>query len=94
MEGPALNLASTFPSPLPSQVRRCMAYSLHEYASLLGTTYAEQSLLPAFERYLGDLEEVRIGALATLSKFIPHLDEACRLQAPQVPKGPGPQYID
>jgi hypothetical protein len=41
-----------------TQVRRTLSYSLHEIAMILGPELAQQSLLPAVDVFLKDLDEV------------------------------------
>ena len=60
------------------KVRKAMAYSLHEFASLVGPEQTEAFLMPLFEGYLKDLQDVKLGAVVSLSKFISHLEEAPR----------------
>jgi serine/threonine-protein phosphatase 4 regulatory subunit 1 len=40
------------------KVRRTLAYSLHEIAKIVGTQITEKTLIPAFELFLRDLDEV------------------------------------
>jgi len=69
------------------KVRRSLSHSLHEVAKILGTAKTEQYLLPTFELFLKDLEEVRVGVIRhfayflevltppTRSKYLPVLEE-------------------
>jgi len=63
------------------KVRRCIAYGLHEYARVLGPEQSEALLLPAFGKLIADLDEVKVGALSSLDKFIPNLSAAARARA-------------
>lgn len=63
------------------KVRRCIAYGLHEYARVLGPDQSEALLLPAFGKCLTDLDEVKVGALSSLDKFVSNLSEAARVRA-------------
>jgi len=41
------------------KVRRSLSFSLHELAKILGTKITEETLVPAFEVFLRDLDEVK-----------------------------------
>eukprot|EP00658_Telonema_sp_P-2_P019990 TRINITY_DN17866_c0_g1_i3.p1 TRINITY_DN17866_c0_g1~~TRINITY_DN17866_c0_g1_i3.p1 ORF type:complete len:228 (+),score=88.04 TRINITY_DN17866_c0_g1_i3:166-849(+) len=51
------------------KVRRCLAYSLHEVAQVVGQDISEKSLIPAFETFLKDLDEVKLGVMLNVDKF-------------------------
>jgi serine/threonine-protein phosphatase 4 regulatory subunit 1 len=61
------------------RVRRSLACSLHEMARVLGEETAEVDLLPILEEMLGDTDEVSIGVVANLAKFMSELSPAARL---------------
>ena len=61
------------------RVRRSLACSLHEMARILGAEMTEMDLLPVFEVMLDDTDEVRIGVVANLAKFMSELSPATRL---------------
>ncbi|CAG9856795.1 unnamed protein product [Phyllotreta striolata] len=52
------------------KVRRIVASSLHELATILGPELATNSLTILFEGFLKDLDEVRIGVLKNLTSFL------------------------
>jgi len=52
------------------KVRRTLAYSIHELALIVGEDITGRDLLPVFDLFLSDLDEVRIGVLKHLADFI------------------------
>eukprot|EP00727_Mastigamoeba_balamuthi_P011203 m51a1_g6705 hypothetical protein (1034) ;mRNA; r:103973-110149 len=60
----------TLVGDLQWKVRRSLAFSLHEVAKVLGTELTEATLLPAFEALLRDLDEVRVGVVASAAEFL------------------------
>jgi len=52
------------------KVRRTLAFSLHELALILGDTITCADLVPVFDEFLKDLDEVRIGVLKHLADFL------------------------
>uniref|UniRef100_A0A6B2L0B2 TOG domain-containing protein n=1 Tax=Arcella intermedia TaxID=1963864 RepID=A0A6B2L0B2_9EUKA len=52
------------------KVRRSLAYSLHEVAAILGNEISEVTLVPIFETFLKDLDEVKVGVIKYLAKFL------------------------
>ena len=60
-------------------VRRTLAYSLHELAALLGPSLTEQSLLPALDAFLRDLDEVRYGVLKSFALLMRAITPAKRV---------------
>jgi serine/threonine-protein phosphatase 4 regulatory subunit 1 len=52
------------------KVRQTLAYSIHELATILGTEYTQLDLVPIFDSYIKDVDEVRIGIVANLTKFL------------------------
>jgi len=60
-------------------VRRTLSYSLHELAALLGPALTEQSLLPALDAFLRDLDEVRYGVLKNFALLLRAITPAKRL---------------
>eukprot|EP00118_Oscarella_pearsei_P007894 m.39663 g.39663 ORF g.39663 m.39663 type:complete len:859 (+) comp32783_c0_seq7:64-2640(+) len=65
----------TLVSNLQWKVRRTLAYSIHELAKILSKEAIDIDLLPAFDSFLKDVDEVRIGALSHFSDFIQLLSE-------------------
>jgi len=51
-------------------VRRTLAFSIHELALIVGEDITGRDLLPVFDMFLNDLDEVRIGVLKHLADFI------------------------
>ena len=60
------------------KVRRTMSVSLHEVARILGPALAEENLLTSFDRFLGDIEEVKVGVAMHLAEFLEQLTPPCR----------------
>lgn len=52
------------------KVRRIVACSIHELAVIVGEDVATQDLVPIFNGFIKDLDEVRIGALKHLAHFL------------------------
>jgi len=52
------------------KVRRTLAFSIHELALIVGEDITGHDLLPVFDMFLNDLDEVRIGVLKHLADFI------------------------
>ena len=52
------------------KVRRTLAFSIHELAVILGETITTEDLVPIFNEFLKDLDEVKIGAVKHLADFI------------------------
>ncbi|XP_056155646.1 serine/threonine-protein phosphatase 4 regulatory subunit 1 isoform X2 [Lampris incognitus] len=59
----------TLASDMQWKVRRTLAFSLHELALILGEELISEDLLPIFNSFLKDLDEVRIGILKHLYDF-------------------------
>lgn len=62
------------------KVRRTLACSLHEVAQVLGTEITEDSLLEAFDIFLADLDEVKIGVVSNMASFLSVLSENTQKQ--------------
>ncbi|KAM9308008.1 serine/threonine-protein phosphatase 4 regulatory subunit 1 [Gastrophryne carolinensis] len=60
----------TLASDMQWKVRRTLAFSIHELASILGDSLTAADLLPIFNGFLKDLDEVRIGVLKHLYDFL------------------------
>jgi len=52
------------------KVRRTLAFSIHELAVIVGEEVTNQDLVPVFNEFLKDLDEVRIGILKHLADFL------------------------
>jgi len=52
------------------KVRRSLAYSIHECASILGPVTTEKDLLPVLFHFLQDITEVAEGALENLPQIL------------------------
>lgn len=59
-------------------VRRVMSHSLHELARLLGTEITERDLVDAFNLFLRDLDDVKIGAVKHMAAFLKEITEPIR----------------
>ncbi|XP_069692282.1 serine/threonine-protein phosphatase 4 regulatory subunit 1-like isoform X3 [Periplaneta americana] len=57
-------------SDLQWKVRRTVASSIHQLAVILGEDLATKDLVPVFNGFIKDLDEVRIGALKHLAEFL------------------------
>uniref|UniRef100_A0A3P9P2M7 PP4R1 phosphatase n=1 Tax=Poecilia reticulata TaxID=8081 RepID=A0A3P9P2M7_POERE len=55
------------------KVRRTLAFSIHELAVILGDQLTAADLVPIFNGFLKDLDEVRIGVLKHLYDFLKFL---------------------
>ena len=62
------------------KVRRTLSYSIHEIALILGPKLTQDSLLPALDTFLKDLDEVKVGVLQNLAKLLSVLEPAARQQ--------------
>merc|ERR1719471_1865243 len=68
------------------KVRRTLASSIHELGAILGEEVSAADLIPVFNGFLKDLDEVRIGVLKHLSDFLGLLDVASRREyLPKLP---------
>ncbi|XP_069072654.1 serine/threonine-protein phosphatase 4 regulatory subunit 1 isoform X1 [Pleurodeles waltl] len=67
----------TLASDMQWKVRRTLAFSIHEIAVILGDKLTAADLVPVFNGFLKDLDEVRIGVLKHLYDFLKllHLDK-------------------
>lgn len=64
-------------SDMQWKVRRTLAFSIHELAVILGDQLTAADLVPIFNGFLKDLDEVRIGVLKHLHDFLKllHIDK-------------------
>ncbi|XP_060074530.1 serine/threonine-protein phosphatase 4 regulatory subunit 1-like isoform X2 [Ylistrum balloti] len=62
------------------KVRRTLAFSIHEMALILGEEITHRDLVPVFDGFLKDLDEVRIGVLKHLADFLRLLKPDMRQQ--------------
>uniref|UniRef100_A0A2K6FQ73 Serine/threonine-protein phosphatase 4 regulatory subunit 1 n=1 Tax=Propithecus coquereli TaxID=379532 RepID=A0A2K6FQ73_PROCO len=60
----------TLASDMQWKVRRTLAFSIHELAVILGDQLTAADLVPIFNGFLKDLDEVRIGVLKHLHDFL------------------------
>ncbi|XP_069469482.1 serine/threonine-protein phosphatase 4 regulatory subunit 1 isoform X2 [Ambystoma mexicanum] len=60
----------TLASDMQWKVRRTLAFSIHEIAVILGDNITAADLVPIFNGFLKDLDEVRIGVLKHLYDFL------------------------
>eukprot|EP00818_Percolomonas_sp_WS_P007090 CAMPEP_0117445108 /NCGR_PEP_ID=MMETSP0759-20121206/5614_1 /TAXON_ID=63605 /ORGANISM="Percolomonas cosmopolitus, Strain WS" /LENGTH=646 /DNA_ID=CAMNT_0005237251 /DNA_START=2048 /DNA_END=3988 /DNA_ORIENTATION=- len=60
------------------KVRRSLACSLHDVANIVGTEITERTLLSAFEKFLEDLDEVKMGVVSNLASFMQVLSPKMR----------------
>ena len=52
------------------KVRQTLAYSIHEIAIILGTELTQAELVPIFDSLIKDVDEIRMGIVSNLSKFL------------------------
>lgn len=64
------NTVDSLAADLQYKVRKTVACSLHELALILGPDIATNSLTPLFDGFVKDLDEVRIGVLNNLARFL------------------------
>ena len=69
------DLYTTLASDMQWKVRRTLAASIHEIGAILGQEVVTQDLLPVFDGFIKDLDEVRVGVLKHLSDFLRLLAE-------------------
>ncbi|KAI9204640.1 armadillo-type protein [Polychytrium aggregatum] len=63
------------PSP---QVRRTLAHSLHEVARIIGSERTMKDLVGVFDRFISDIDEVKLGVLGHITDFLSCLNEDVR----------------
>uniref|UniRef100_A0A672LTB1 Serine/threonine-protein phosphatase 4 regulatory subunit 1-like n=1 Tax=Sinocyclocheilus grahami TaxID=75366 RepID=A0A672LTB1_SINGR len=68
----------TLASDMQWKVRRTLAFSIHELALILGDQLTAAHLVPVFNSFLKDLDEVRIGVLKHLYDFLKLLHQDTR----------------
>ena len=61
-------------------IRATLSHSLHEIAKMIGPDLTQTYLLSAFDIFLHDLDEVRIGIVSTLAKFLSALHQQKRTE--------------
>ncbi|CAF3959358.1 unnamed protein product [Rotaria sordida] len=64
------DLHKKFSEDLQWKVRRTLAYSLHALAEILTVEQVEEDLCPIFDSFFRDVDEVKIGILSNLAKFL------------------------
>ncbi|KAG8430681.1 hypothetical protein GDO86_020165 [Hymenochirus boettgeri] len=64
------NTYETLAADVQWKVRRTLAFSIHELAVILGDKLTAADLVPIFNGFLKDLDEVRIGVLKHLYDFL------------------------
>ncbi|KAK3581114.1 hypothetical protein CHS0354_033907 [Potamilus streckersoni] len=74
------NLYETLAADMQWKVRRTLAFSIHELAVILGDAITRRDLVPVFDGFLKDLDEVRIGILRHLADFLRLLQPNTRRQ--------------
>ncbi|XP_048745314.2 serine/threonine-protein phosphatase 4 regulatory subunit 1-like isoform X2 [Ostrea edulis] len=67
-------------SDMQWKVRRTLAFSIHEMAIILGDEITHRDLVPVFDGFLKDLDEVKIGVLKHLADFLRLLKPDVRRQ--------------
>eukprot|EP01132_Coremiostelium_polycephalum_P004640 gene4640-5797_t len=60
------------------KVRRSLSHSIHEIAKILGPVETKNSLLPTFNLFLQDLDEVKVGVIRHFAEFLTCLDSTLR----------------
>lgn len=64
-------------------MRRTLAFSIHELAVIVGEENTTRDLVPVFNGFLKDLDEVRIGVLKHLADFLQVSARAPTIRAPR-----------
>ncbi|XP_031781123.1 serine/threonine-protein phosphatase 4 regulatory subunit 1 isoform X2 [Nasonia vitripennis] len=67
-------------SAVPWKVRSTLASSIHEIAIIIEKEYAARDLVPIYNGFIKDLDEVRIGAIRHFFTFLQHLSPQDRMQ--------------
>lgn len=80
---PEITVTPFPPSLFQWKVRRTLAFSIHELAVILGDQLTAADLVPIFNGFLKDLDEVRIGVLKHLYDFLKVSLEMCQLPGNQ-----------
>jgi len=60
------------------KVRRTLSYSLHEIGQVVGQDISEKILTQAFDLFLRDLDEVKVGCLTNVAAFMQCLGDSAR----------------
>ncbi|KUF97299.1 ATP-binding Cassette (ABC) Superfamily [Phytophthora nicotianae] len=60
------------------KIRRSFAYSLHELARILGRGITETQLATAFDSYLHDVQDVRLGVMLHFADFLENVSPSFR----------------
>uniref|UniRef100_A0AAY4BTV5 Serine/threonine-protein phosphatase 4 regulatory subunit 1 n=1 Tax=Denticeps clupeoides TaxID=299321 RepID=A0AAY4BTV5_9TELE len=68
----------TLAADMQWKVRRTLAFSIHELALILGDQLTAADLVPIFNSFMKDLDEVRIGVLKHLYDFLKLLHQETR----------------
>ena len=61
-----------------AKVRRSLSYSLHEVSKIVGIEISEKSLCPAFDLFLKDFDDVKLGIISNLGSFLCNISEEKR----------------
>ncbi|CAI9715732.1 serine/threonine-protein phosphatase 4 regulatory subunit 1-like isoform X2 [Octopus vulgaris] len=72
------SLFETLAADMQWKVRRTLAFSIHKLAVILGEDITHKDLVPVFDGFLKDLDEVRIGVLKHLMEFLKLLKPSVR----------------
>jgi serine/threonine-protein phosphatase 4 regulatory subunit 1 len=64
------NLYNILARDMQWKVRRTLAFSIHQLAVILGEDLTITELVPVFDEFLKDLDEVRVGILKHLADFL------------------------
>ncbi|CAF4825542.1 unnamed protein product [Rotaria sp. Silwood1] len=72
------DLHKKFAEDLQWKVRRTLAYSLHALAEILTVEQVEEDLCPIFDSFFRDVDEVKIGILSNLARFLKVLQLSTR----------------
>jgi len=69
------NAYQTLVKDVQWKVRKSLAHSLHEIARIVGRDITEKHLTTAFDLFLRDLDEVKIGVVNNIAEFVEVLGE-------------------
>ncbi|CAF4617396.1 unnamed protein product, partial [Rotaria sp. Silwood2] len=72
------DLHRKFAEDVQWKVRRPLAYSLHALAEILTVEQVEEDLCPIFDSFFRDVDEVKIGILSNLARFLKVLQLSTR----------------
>jgi serine/threonine-protein phosphatase 4 regulatory subunit 1 len=82
--GELRNLHAELSNHLKFKVRTSLAYSLHEVGAIVGHEISDRDLIPAFDAFIKDLEEVKIGVITSFFSFLKCISPEKRVEYVEV----------